>query len=39
MNKNEFIEQLKMIDINPTEEQLSKLDKFYKLLIEWEGKN
>lgn len=38
MNKEEFINELKLININITEEQLSKLDKFHKLLLEWNEK-
>ena len=38
MNKEEFIKQLKELGINITEEQLEKLDKFYKMLIEWNEK-
>ncbi len=38
MNKEEFIESLKEMNINPTQEQLIKLDKFYELLVEWNQK-
>lgn len=38
MNKEQFIEELKNINIDITEEQLQKLDHFYKLLIEWNNK-
>lgn len=38
MNKEEFIKELKLININLTEEQLSKLDRFHKLLLEWNEK-
>ena len=38
MNKNEFIKYLEELNIYPTEEQLIKLDKFYKLLISWNEK-
>lgn len=38
MNKEEFIEELKKINIELTEEQKNKLDLFYKLLIEWNKK-
>ena len=38
MNKNEFIKYLEELNIYPTEEQLQKLDKFYKLLISWNEK-
>lgn len=35
MNKNRFIEELKLIGIEINEEQLSKLDQYYDLLIEY----
>jgi 16S rRNA (guanine527-N7)-methyltransferase len=38
MNKELFLEELKKLNINPTEEQLTKLDKFYNLLVEWNQK-
>lgn len=38
MNKEKFIEELEKINIILTEEQIEKLDKFYKLLIEWNKK-
>ena len=38
MNKKEFLEELAKIGINPTEEQLSQLDKFYHLMLEWNEK-
>jgi len=38
MNKEEFIEELKKINIELTEDQLNKLDFFYKLLLEWNEK-
>lgn len=38
MNKEKFIEELEKINIILTEEQIGKLDKFYKLLIEWNKK-
>ena len=38
MNKEEFINELKKININPTEEQLKKLELLYDLLIEWNKK-
>ena len=38
MNKEEFIDALKEINITPTEEQMDKLDKFYHLMIEWNKK-
>lgn len=38
MNKEKFIEELKKLNINLTEEQIKKLNKFYELLIEWNKK-
>jgi 16S rRNA (guanine527-N7)-methyltransferase len=38
MNKKLFLEELKKLNINPTEEQLTKLDKFYNLIVEWNKK-
>lgn len=38
MNKEEFIEELKKINIIPTENQLNKLNKLYKMMIEWNDK-
>ena len=38
MTKEEFIEELKKINIDITKDQLNKLDKFYKILIEWNSK-
>ena len=38
MNKEVFLEELKKINIEPTEEQLKQLDKFYHLMIEWNEK-
>ncbi len=38
MNKEELIEELKKIGINPTDKQLYQLDKFYELLIQWNEK-
>ena len=38
MNEKEFIEELEKIGINPTEEQLSNLNKYYELLIKWNEK-
>lgn len=38
MNKEEFLEELAKIGIKPTEEQLSQLDKFYHLMLEWNEK-
>ena len=38
MSKAEFLEELAKIGIKPTEEQLSQLDKFYHLMLEWNEK-
>ncbi|MDO4995660.1 MAG: 16S rRNA (guanine(527)-N(7))-methyltransferase RsmG [Bacilli bacterium] len=38
MNKELFVEELKKLNIDITEEQLSKLNKLYELLIEWNEK-
>lgn len=38
MNNEEFITELKKIGINPTKEQLSKLERYYELLNEWNKK-
>lgn len=38
MNKEEFIEELKKINIELNNEQTGKLDKFYNLLVEWNKK-
>ena len=38
MNKEEFIEKVKELGIELNKDQLSKLDKFYNLLIEWNEK-
>lgn len=35
MNQNNFIEELKKLNISPTLEQLSQLKKYYELLIEY----
>ena len=35
MNQNEFLEELKKIDIFPTKLQLEQLEKYYNLLIEY----
>ena len=35
MNNNEFLEEIKKINIELTKEQKSQLEKFYQLLIEW----
>lgn len=38
MTKEEFIENLKKINIYPTEQQLSILERFYNKMIEWNKK-
>lgn len=38
MNKEEFVRELKLINIDISEEQLELLEEFYKLLIEWNEK-
>lgn len=38
MNKNEFIQELKKINITLSDRQLQQLDTYYKLLIEWNEK-
>jgi len=38
MNQNKFIEELKKLSIYITEKQLSQLEKYYELLIEWNEK-
>lgn len=38
MSKEEFLEELKKIGIIPTEKQLEELEKYYKLLVEWNNK-
>ncbi len=38
MNKTEFLEYLKKINITPNKKQLEQLDHFYHLLIEWNKK-
>jgi len=38
MNKEEFITELKQLDIELSEEKLNKLEKFYNLLVEWNQK-
>lgn len=35
MDKNEFIEELKKLNIQLTDNQLEQLDKYYQLLVEW----
>jgi len=38
MNKEEFIEECKKINITITKEQIKQLDKFYHLMLEWNEK-
>lgn len=38
MTQNEFIEALKNLNISISNEQLSKLNRYYELLIEWNNK-
>ena len=38
MNKEEFINELKKISIEVTEDELNKLEEYYNLLIEWNKK-
>ncbi len=38
MTDKEFIEELKLLGITPTTEQLSKLEEYYNLLVEWNSK-
>ena len=38
MNKEEFLKELERINIIPTNDQLEQLEKFYRLLIEWNEK-
>ncbi|MBQ6477197.1 MAG: 16S rRNA (guanine(527)-N(7))-methyltransferase RsmG [Bacilli bacterium] len=38
MTDKEFIEEIKLLGINPTQEQLSQLEEYYNLLIEWNNK-
>lgn len=38
MNKELFINSLKELNIEVTEEKINKLDKFYELLIDWNNK-
>lgn len=38
MTNTEFIEELKKMNIHPTQEQLDKLNQYYDLLIEWNEK-
>ena len=38
MNKELFINSLKELNIEVTEEKINKLEKFYELLIDWNNK-
>ena len=38
MNKEEFIKAVEELGIEVDEDKLNKLDRFYKLLIEWNEK-
>lgn len=38
MNQSSFLEELKKININITEEQLKQLEMYYELLVEWNEK-
>ena len=38
MNQNEFIEELKKLEIYPTDVQLQQLEKYYEMLIEYNKK-
>ena len=38
MNKEEFLEELRKINITPTLLQLKQLDKYFELLVEWNKK-
>lgn len=38
MNKEQFIEEVKILGIEITEDKLQKLEEFYQLLIEWNQK-
>lgn len=38
MNKEKFIDELNKLGLNLTDEQSHQLDKFYKLLIQWNEK-
>lgn len=38
MNKDEFLEELKKINVKLTKLQLEQLDKYYNLLLEWNNK-
>lgn len=38
MNKDLFIEELKKLNIEISQEQINKLDKYYELLIDWNKK-
>jgi len=38
MDKTQFVEELKKLNICVTEKQLSQLEKYYKMLVEWNEK-
>ena len=38
MSKEEFLEELEKLNINPTSQQLEQLNQYYKLLVEWNKK-
>ena len=38
MNREEFIEEVKKLNIEVTDEKLELLEKFYNLLVEWNDK-
>ena len=38
MNKEQFIKSLQELNIDITEEQINKLEKFYQLMVEWNKK-
>lgn len=38
MTEKEFVEEIKKLGIAPTEENLKKLNQFYRLLIDWNNK-
>lgn len=35
MNKEEFLEEIKKLNIEVTEDQLEQLNQFYHLMLEW----
>ena len=38
MSEKEFLEELEKLDIYPTKNQLSQLEKYFNLLVEWNSK-